>query len=209
MICAIVLAAGRSRRMGVQKLLLPVAGQPLICRAVDAVLAGAIEHVLVVTGGTRREELAAALADRPVHWVTNPVDDSEMIDSVRCGLAALPAECEAFLIVLGDQPEIPPDAIRRLVDAFRQRGAGIAVPVVGSRRGHPILIAARYRAEILENYGDVGLRGLLQAHPDDIAEVDVASPGVLEDIDCPADYQRVIARTNAGIAPGPATNAGR
>lgn len=208
MICAIVLAAGRSRRMGVQKLLLPVAGQPLICRAVDAVLAGAVEHVLVVTG-TRRDELAAVLADRPVHWVTNLVDDSEMIDSVRCGLTALPAECEAFLIVLGDQPEIPPDVVRRLVDAFRQRGAGIAVPVVGSRRGHPILIAARYRAEILENYSDVGLRGLLQAHPDDIAEVDVVSPGVLEDIDSPADYQRVIARTNAGITSGPAANAGR
>ncbi len=208
MICAIVLAAGRSRRMGVQKLLLPVAGQPLICRAMDAVLASAIEHVVVVTG-TRRDELAAALADRPVYWVTNPAEDSEMIDSVRCGLAALPAECEAFLIVLGDQPEIPPDVVPRLVDAFRQRGAGIAVPVVGSRRGHPILIAARYRAEILENHGDVGLRGLLQAHPDDIAEVDVVSPGVLEDIDSPADYQRFITRTNAGVAPGPAASAGR
>jgi molybdenum cofactor cytidylyltransferase len=200
MICAIVLAAGRSRRMGTQKLLLPVAGQPLICHAVDAVLASSVDQVTVVAG-CERQALAAALADRPVCWAINDAADSEMIDSVRCGLTALPPQCEAALVVLGDQPGIPSEVIDRLIVAFRSQRAGLVVPVYGGRRGRPLLIAVRYHAEIMERYADQGLRGLLQAHAEQVMEIAVASPGILEDIDSPDDYRRVVARLNGNSAP--------
>jgi molybdenum cofactor cytidylyltransferase len=201
MICAIVLAAGRSRRMGIQKLLLPVAGQPLICHTVDAVLASSVDQVTVVAG-SERQPLADALAERPVCWATNDAPDSEMIDSIRCGLTALPPQCQAALVVLGDQPGIPPEVIDRLIFAFRYQDAELVVPVYGGRRGHPLLIAARYHAEIMEHYTDQGVRGLLQTHAQQVVEVPVASPGILEDIDTPDDYRRVIASINATNVPG-------
>jgi CTP:molybdopterin cytidylyltransferase MocA len=198
MICAIVLAAGRSRRMGIQKLLLPIAGRPLICHTLDAVLASSVDQVTVVAG-SERQSLAEALANRPVGWAINDAADSEMIDSIRCGLTALPPQCEAALVVLGDQPGIPSEVIDQLIVAFRKQHAGLVVPVYGGRRGHPLLIAARYHAEIMEHYADQGVRGLLQTHAQQVVEIAVASPGILDDIDTPDDYQRVIAGMNGTV----------
>jgi molybdenum cofactor cytidylyltransferase len=189
MICAVVLAAGQSRRMGVQKLLLPIHGQPLIARVVDQVLSGPAERVFVVVGADAAA-IAAALAERPVRFVYNPAAEGAMLSSVRCGLQALPPECAAVLVVLGDQPDIGAAVMAQLVEAFRAGRGGIVVPVHRGRRGHPLLFAMRYRDEILRTYDDSGLRGLLQAHPDDLYEAAVDRPGVLEDLDVPEDYQR-------------------
>ncbi len=135
MIAAIVLAAGRSRRMGAQKLLLPLGGVPMIARVVDAVLAGTVDDVVVVIG-PGGERIAAALAGRPVRFIANPNPDGEMLGSVRCGLRALPPKCEAALVVLGDQPGLTAGLIATLVGAFRSSGRGIVVPTHCGRRGH-------------------------------------------------------------------------
>jgi molybdenum cofactor cytidylyltransferase len=193
MVFAIVLAAGRSRRMGVQKLLLPVGGKPMVAHVVDAVLAGPVDGAIVVVG-QEGQTVADAVAGRRVRFVTNPDADGEMLGSVRCGLRALPQEIEAALIATGDQPGITSDLVIALVRAFRASGRGIVVPVHGGRRGHPLLVAARYRAEILTRYDGTGLRGLLRAHPEDVLEVEVSARSVLEDVDCPADYERAVAR---------------
>jgi len=228
MVCALVLAAGRSRRMGTQKLLLPVGGQPMIARVVDELLRSPVDEVVVVTGH-EGERIAKALA-RPlagsrcpaassgfprVRFVANPRPESEMLDSVRCGLAAMPEECAGVLVALGDQPAIRAEVVAALVRAFRAAGRrrsggasdtrpkynfrcgrvagrGIVVPTCGGRRGHPLLFAMHYRDEIATRYDEVGLRGLLQAHPEDVIEVEVAEPGVLEDIDAPEDYRRTV-----------------
>ena len=114
MICSIVLAAGRSRRMGSQKLLLGLGGRPVIARIVDEVLRGPVDSVFVVVGpdGGR---IAEALADRQIEFVTNTDPESEMLSSIRCGLRALPDDCTAVLVVLGDQPGIRAEAIAALV----------------------------------------------------------------------------------------------
>jgi molybdenum cofactor cytidylyltransferase len=192
MIGAIILAAGRSRRMGVQKLLLPVGGRPMIARIVDEVLASPVDQVFVVIGegGAR---VADALAGREVCFVTNPEAEGEMLGSVRCGLGALPQDAVAALVVLGDQPGITSDVIATLFGAFRNSGRGIVVPTHDGRRGHPLLVAMRYRDEILTRYDGVGLRGLLEAHPEDVFDVEVPFPAILEDVDRPADYSRTIA----------------
>ena len=196
MICALVLAAGRSRRMGVQKLLLPVGGQPLIARVVDEVLRSPVAEVFVVIGH-EGERVAEALAGRRVRFVPNPDAEGEMLSSVRCGLRAVPENCAAVLMVLGDQPGISANVIATLAGAFRTAGRGIVVPTHGGRRGHPLLFAMQYRGEILSRYNEVGLRGLLQAHPEEVFEVAVAAPGVLEDMDVPEDYHRTLGKPSA------------
>lgn len=189
MISAVVLAAGESRRMGVQKLLLPVSGQPMIVRIVDEVLSSPVDEVLVVLRQGERD-VARAIGDRRVRFVVNPHEESEMLSSVRCGLTALSPEAVAALIVLGDQPGISREVVAALVQDFQSGSAGIVVPTFGGRRGHPLLLSIRYRQEILSQYDETGLRGLPRAHPADVQEVEVSTPEVLADIDLPEDYRR-------------------
>jgi molybdenum cofactor cytidylyltransferase len=193
MICAVVLAAGRSRRMGTQKLLLPVCGQPAIAHIVDEVQRGPVDGVCVVIGhdGARIRE---ALVGRDVSFVINPDAEGDMLSSVRCGLRALPEPWDAVLIVPGDQATVTSGVASSLVQAFQATRCGIAVPTYRGQRGHPILIARRHREEVLERHDAAGLRGLLQAHPTEVGEVAMEDPGVLEDMNRPEDYMRIAKR---------------
>jgi len=193
MISAIVLAAGRSRRMGAQKLLLPLGGQPVIARIVDEVLGSPVDEVVVVVGKDG-QQVERALEGRPVRLVVNPDFTGDMLSSVRCGITAMSPQHEAALIVLGDQPGISPSLVIELVRGFRAGSRAVVVPTYGGRRGHPILLAATYRDEILRDYDAVGLRGLLQAHADDVLELEVSTPAVLEDMDVEEDYRRMKSR---------------
>ena len=189
--CAIVLAAGRSRRMGTQKLLLPVGGRPVIARVVDELLQCALERVVVVLSPSGAP-LRQALSGRNVEFVLNPAADSEMLDSLRCGLRALAEECDQVLVMPADHPGLSAAVVNRLIEAARDSSRGILVPVWQRRRGHPLLLATRYREELLCRYDSVGLRGLLGAHPDDVLEVESPTPAILQDLDTLAEYAAVI-----------------
>jgi molybdenum cofactor cytidylyltransferase len=191
MIGAIVLAAGRSRRMGTQKLLLPFAGQTVIGHVVDQLLAAPIDSIVVVVSGDG-PAIGEALNGRRVELVTNPEPNSEMLSSIRCGLRALPPNCAAVLIAVGDQPAVTRALVEKLVADYRSSGRGIVVPVAGGKRGHPTILSAKYFHEILSSHDNVGLRGLLQAHPSDVYEVEIDEASLLADIDLPADYARAV-----------------
>lgn len=199
MIAAVVLAAGRSRRMGTQKLLLPIGDTPLIARVVDQVIQAGVDPVVVVTGPDE-ERIAAALDRRPVHLVRNPDAGGEMLTSVRCGVRWLPSTCDAVLVVLGDQPGISAALIRSLIAASQGREDFLVVPTYGGSGGHPVLISMMHREEILNSHEDVGLRGLLRSHPDRVIHVAAASAAELSDLDEPADYERWLAQTKSGEA---------
>ena len=96
------------------------------------------------------------------------------------------------MIVLGDQPSICKKTINTLLDHYATNDKGILIPTHKGRRGHPLLIASHYRNEILTHYDDIGLRGLLQAHPEDIATLPINTPTILQDIDTPKDYQAAL-----------------
>ena len=189
MIGAIVLAAERSRRMGAQKLLLPLGGQPIIARIVDSVLKSSVGEVCVVVGSDA-EAIKSVLAGRKVQFVFNPDPQADMLRSVRCGLRVLPEDCEAVLVVLGDQPGVTSDLIDALIQKFRAGQHAIIVPRCRERRGHPLLFAARFRDEVLTHHESVGLQGLLAAHPQQVGEIEVASAEMLVDMDTPEDYER-------------------
>lgn len=208
MICAIVLAAGRSSRMGVQKLLLPfgppprrasgdagAGGKTVILRIVDQLLASTVDKVFVVTGH-EPERITKELSGKSVSIVHNTDYDSGMLSSVRCGLRALPERCRVVLVAIGDQPSISTELVDLMIRSFSATEKKILVPCYEGKRGHPLLFSALYHDEILTRYDDVGLRGLLHAHPDEVFELTVSTSSVLSDMDYPDDYQRELTAVN-------------
>ena len=189
MICAVVLAAGLSRRMGVQKLLLPFGGKTVIAHIVDQLLVSTVDEVYVVAGH-QAENIRAELSGRAVSIVNNPNYKTGMLSSVRCGLQHLSEDCRAVMAVLGDQPSITAGLIGLMLQSFAATEKNILVPLHNTKRGHPILFSSSYRDEILTHYDNVGLRGLLYNHPDDVFELDVPTSSVLRDMDYPEDYRR-------------------
>jgi molybdenum cofactor cytidylyltransferase len=198
MICAVVLAAGLSRRMGVQKLLLPFGGKTVISHIIDQLLASTVDEVHVVVGH-QAERISAELSGLAITIVKNPNYKSGMLSSVRRGLRNLPENCRAVMVVLGDQPSITTGLIDKMLQSFATTEKSILVPLHKGKRGHPILFSSHYRDEIMTQYSDVGLRGLLHSHPDDVFEFDVSTASVLFDMDYPEDYQRELDLNNKNM----------
>ena len=187
-IAALVLAAGKSTRMGdSNKLLLDLHGKPMIARTVAAIAASAIVSITVVTGHNA-DNIKAALADERTTLVHNPHFAEGMSTSLKAGLAALPADADAALICLGDMPAVTPDAIGKLIAAFNPtEGRAIIVPTFQGKRGNPVLFARAFFDEMRASTGDTGARALLSAHADAVYEVETDA-GVLADADTPAAF---------------------
>jgi molybdenum cofactor cytidylyltransferase len=173
--------------MGTQKLLLPFGETTVVEAVVRAALDSRVDGTLVVLGADR-EKVKDALKSYPLSFTVNANYTQGMLSSIQAGFASLPGEAEAAVLMLGDQPAVPSEVIDDLVCNYRENGRGIVIPVYGERRGHPILVETAYRREIMALDPEVGLRQLIQAHPEDILEVEVASPAVLADMDLPDDY---------------------
>ncbi len=194
-IAALVLAAGRSRRMGtVNKLLIGIDGKPMVRHVAEAVRAAHLAPIVVVTGH-EHERVETTLQELPVTIVHNPSFAEGISSSLKTGLGALPADIEAVLVCLGDMPRVTPADIERLVDAFNPvEGREIIVPTRNGKRGNPVLWARRFFPEMMrEVAGDVGARHLIGAYPEAVTEVEMTSDGVLTDIDTPQALARLAA----------------
>ncbi len=192
---AVVLAAGRGRRMGPDnKLLLPFGGKPMIRHVVEAVLASRARPVVVVVGH-ESERVVQALAHLGVQVAVNPDFDAGLARSLQVGVAALPAEVDGVVVVLGDMPRITAPLLDRLIDAFRpEEGAGIVVPVRGGVRGHPVLFGRAFFDAIRALQGDVGARSLLAAFPEAVREVEVEDAAIHLDVDTPEQFSALLER---------------
>jgi molybdenum cofactor cytidylyltransferase len=184
-IAGLVLAAGRSTRMGANKLLADLGGQPLLARTVDQLLASQAGPVTVVLGH-EAAAVRAALAGRAVTFVEAADYAAGLSASLKAGVAALPPGSDGFLVCLGDMPAVTPAVINRLIAAFNPvEGRRICVPTHDGRRGNPVLWDAAFADEIAGLTGDAGARSLIQAHAEALCEVPVDTPGVLLDVDTP------------------------
>jgi len=184
---AVILAAGRSARMGggANKLLEAVGGVPVIRRVAEAALASRAAPVIVVTGHDR-EKVAQALDGLDVQLVHNPDHASGMGSSLKVGIAAVPEEAAGALLALGDMPLVEARLFDRLMEAHApDEGRFIAVPVSGGARGHPVLWSRRYFPALCALDGDTGARHLLAMHADAVTEVEVAGEGAFLDVDTP------------------------
>jgi molybdenum cofactor cytidylyltransferase len=180
----LVLAAGRSSRMGGRnKLLEPVGGRPMVSHVVDAAIASRAQMVVVVSGH-QAEDVEAALGGRPVVFVRNPDFAEGLSTSLRRGLSALPRDVDAVVVCLGDMPLIRASTIDALAAGFApEAGRAICVPSFEGRRGNPILWGRRFFAEMAASTGDSGARRLLSEYAELVHEVPVASPEIFMDVD--------------------------
>ena len=185
-IAAVVLAAGRSTRMGgPNKLLQSVGGRALVRIAAETALASRASRVVVVTGH-QAGEVEAALQGLSVTFVHNPDYAEGLSTSVRTGIAALPASVDAAVICLGDMPRVGPALIDRLIEAFDpSSGALIVLPSHRGQRGNPVLWARRFFEDLKALEGDTGARQILARHGDGVVEVPVADEGASFDVDTP------------------------
>ncbi len=190
-----ILAAGRSTRMGaVNKLLAEVDGVPMVRRVAETVGSAALDPIIVVLGH-EADAVRAALDGMSVRFVENPDYADGMGTSVARGIEAIPDPVEGAMVVLGDMPWIDARHLDALVDAFApEDGRGICAPVVDRKRGNPVLWAARYFPQLRALDGDVGARRLLAEHEDDLCEVAVEGGGVLRDVDTPEALDQVQAK---------------
>ena len=185
-IAAVILAAGRSSRMGAEnKLLADLSGQPMVRRVVTAALASQARPIVVVVGH-QAAQVRAALAGLDVAVVENPDYGEGLSTSLRRGLDALPETIDGALIALGDMPRVAADEIDRLIAAFNPlEGRAICLPVVDGQRGNPVLWGRAFFAEMRQISGDTGARQLIAAYGEAVCEVPMTGDGVLLDIDEP------------------------
>lgn len=185
-VAAIVLAAGRSTRMGgPNKLVAELAGKPLVRIAAEQALASRAKPVIVVTGH-ERERVEAALAGVPVQLVHNPDFAQGLGTSVKAGIAAVPASVDGAIICLGDMPQVDAALIDRLIAAFDpEKGALAVVPTIEGQRGNPVLWSRRFFPDLMAIEGDIGARRLIGRYGEAVVEVPVTGKAAFTDIDTP------------------------
>jgi molybdenum cofactor cytidylyltransferase len=185
-VTALLLAAGRSRRMGAFKPLLPFGDKTVIEHCIAQLHAAGIDDIIVVVGH-RAEEVRQQLKVSNVRFALNPDPDSEMSASIKCGVEQLDEEAKAVLIALVDHPAVPSEIIRLIIAEWRT-GAKIIQPAFGTRGGHPVLVDLSYRDELLSLNPERGLRSWFDEHRHEVLRLPVASPFVARDMDTWDDY---------------------
>lgn len=185
----IILAAGKSERMGQQKLLMPFSDTTMLEHIIKKARASNVGEVHVVLGSHYRE-ISDSIAHLKVKVVHNKDFERGMLSSVQCGFNSLSSMSRAGMILLGDQPMVRTEVINNLVDRYLGSEKGILIPVYNGKRGHPVLIDVRYIAEINRLDPEVGLRQLMTDFKSDILEVEVKTDTILRDIDTIEDYKK-------------------
>jgi molybdenum cofactor cytidylyltransferase len=185
-VAAILLAAGRSKRMGAFKPLLPFGDSTVIESCIQKLTLGGVGQILVVLGH-RADEIERLLKKLTVSCALNPDPESEMAASISCGVRQLDPSVQATLIALSDQPAIPTTVIRSLMAQWRQ-GAKIVKPEFEGRGGHPVLIDLSFRKELLSLDRQGGLKAFFAAHKSEVYRLTVDSAFIARDMDTWDDY---------------------
>ena len=185
---AIILAAGKSSRMGAFKPMLSLGQESVSRRIVRTLKAGGADIVLVVTG-RQAQELEDHLSDLDVCFVHNAVyETSQMLDSVKLGLSELAQTCDRILITPVDAPLFGTQTVKQL----GAQQSEIVIPVCAGVDGHPVCIGQDAARQILSYEGEGGLRGAMQHAGFDILRLQVSDEGVLGDMDTPEDYRAML-----------------
>lgn len=190
-ISAVILAAGKSVRMGQQKMLMPWGNTTVLGKVIETLQAAGVKDITLVTNSTTALQITNYKHLHRAQAQVLPItlnDGGEMLESIQLGLQAQKPTAQATLICLGDQPQVEERSVRNVCDIFRENQSSIVVPSYQMRRGHPWLIARKLWDEVLQMRAPESMRDFLNSHKDDIFYVECDSPSILQDLDTPADY---------------------
>jgi molybdenum cofactor cytidylyltransferase len=191
-IAAIVLAAGRSARMGAEnKLLADIGGKPMVRHVAEAALGSRGRPILVVTGH-QEGDVRAALAGLDLSFVSNAEFATGLSTSLKAAVRAVPDACGGALVLLGDMPHVAASHLDRLIAAFAP--GAIVVPVHEGRQGNPVLWPRICFGELLRLEGDVGAKRLIAAHRDAVREVEMGTADIFADVDTAEQLRRLRSR---------------
>lgn len=191
-VAAIVLAAGRSSRMGQHKLLLPLGGRPLVTYAVDAACGSSADDVVVVVGHDAGE-VASALGGKRCRIVVNAAFAEGMATSMRAGVGALPAHVAGALILLADQPLMTSAMVDLMLVAAAADSQAIHAAAYDGKRGNPVYFPRALFGELLAVSGDEGGRSVVAHHVDLLHLVPMPIADAAIDVDTPGEYERLMA----------------
>jgi len=169
------------------KMLLPFRGTTIIEQVIENVINSQVDETVVVLGA-ERDEIQKVIGNWPVKYCFNESYKEGMLSSVKCGFRFLPRYFDAALVFPGDQPMIKPEVTDMVIEAYRNTGRGIVVPVFNGKRGHPLLIGHKYLEEIALLGPEQGLKDLARKYYDDVLEVEAGTADILKDIDTEKDY---------------------
>jgi molybdenum cofactor cytidylyltransferase len=193
-VAAIILAAGKSTRMGEAKQLLRLGESTVLGRSIENVRRSAVvDEIVLILGASAeaiRRQLPASLL-QGLKVVVNAAYEQGMASSLRAGLSALDPQIGAALIVLADQPFVRPETLDQLGRKHRQTQAQIVIPSYQGRRGNPVLLDRSVFAEVMALEGDTGCRAIFGSHTQRTVNVEVEDEGILLDIDNQEDYERL------------------
>jgi molybdenum cofactor cytidylyltransferase len=192
---AIVPAAGKSRRMGRPKQLLPFNGQPLIGRVVSVLLLGGASPVLVITPPTNAAEgppIADAARQAGAAVITPTHRPADMRESAEIAIEQLGRDGppSGFILTPGDNPGITPEIVRQLLERSTQAPGSMIIPRAGGRRTHPIVLPWDLARQIPELPRHQGINALMTAHPERVIEIEVPHPELADELNTPVDFER-------------------
>ena len=192
---AVLLAAGRSERMGRNnKLLLNVDGIPLVRKSAINILNSNVTSMTVVTGFDENK-IVNALSGLNVNFVKNINFREGLSSSLKAGLANITPTPSAVIICLADMPKIQPEHINQLIENFDPlKGWEICIPTNNGKRGNPVLIGSRFFPYIFETSGDFGAKQVMKQHSDKIVEVEIGTSDIHFDIDTQDEYENFTTR---------------
>jgi molybdenum cofactor cytidylyltransferase len=190
-IYAVVLAAGRSERMGQPKMDLPWSNTTILGHILSIIEQCFIGGVKVVYSLNRTPKAKFQFEKNGIEWIVNPIaEKGEMLSSIKVGLASLPEECQFAMVFLGDQPTIELKVILEMVKAIHSSEKRLVFPSYKFRRGHPWIVHKYYWNEIQQLSDEQSVRTFINAHAEEISYVnfDMDAP---EDLDTPQIYEEI------------------
>ena len=203
MIPAIVLAAGRSTRMGRAKQTLPLdGGDTFLTRIVRTFLDAGVDDIVVVAGHDADAVIASVAASGlPARFAVNRGYDRGQLSSLQAGLAVVDRPgVNALLVTLVDVPLVSADTVRAVVESYRLTHAPVVRPTSGDRHGHPLLIDRSLFDELRAADPAAGAKAIVRAHATPAGDIPIADEGAFLDIDTAEEYAKLISDRRSGGA---------